>query len=437
MPRTATYLITLLGFALLGAIVFLLLEQERKIDALEIELANGNAAQKTHADRSDRRIGSLSLQLDQHASILHQAVGSVIPMRVPPEIDQRLADIETLIINPNQWPTHPDEVAELHQRVDREFRELPPWVQEALLPRVTLIDGALSTLWLMAQPEPEQVVEAVALLQPLRELSAREPTGPASDALAGAAAEYIAKLEARIPELAKRELDAALANGGDVLEALALIEYLDEEAARNAHPSVERLVNLDTLDQALDALASRLQMLDRLEDEQLAERIAASLRDHHASLQLEALALQPPDATADARLASLKQGLDYFGHRAEARAAASVANYQQWALTQIGSLKPLAAIERTHINKIPSALDRRNRYASANVNARAAAMEHAAAQLAKQLASIDTRLLDEAVATRYRMVFQSRFAELDEPHQLMVVEHFAKTAKRPLGSALE
>jgi len=83
-----------LGVAGLG--IWVAMAQRRLSDELAAMI-------KTQSDlvRSQRETSTL---IEQQTAVLHQALGNVLPVKMPPDWESRLTDIEAQVVDTNLWP---------------------------------------------------------------------------------------------------------------------------------------------------------------------------------------------------------------------------------------------------------------------------------------------------------------------------------------------
>ncbi|MBK9616625.1 MAG: hypothetical protein IPO35_14370 [Uliginosibacterium sp.] len=117
---------------------------------------------------------------------------------------------------------------------------------------------------------------------------------------------------------------------------------------------------------------------------------------------------------------------------ARAEAQRKSRDYQTWALTQLKAVPTFDVLLDVEFAKVASMVDRKNPLSKAHQDAEERAMNELGRIMNVRIAPINQALLDEAVATWYRKVFQDRFDKLSESHKLKVVIAFATTDKRSI-----
>lgn len=102
--------------------------------------------------------------------------------------------------------------------------------------------------------------------------------------------------------------------------------------------------------------------------------------------------------------------------------------YQQWALGQIKEVKTYDQLKQAALSQFGNPFFGTERYRLAEKSAK----DELATLLKFKMAPINPVLLDEAVGTWYRKVFQDRFDKLDTQQQQTVINDFASTEKKSI-----
>lgn len=203
----------------------------------------------------------------------------------------------------------------------------------------------------------------------------------------------------------------------------------EERAVQQARETLHQ----NFLDQ-IEAVRSDSVVFDRLTNPLLKERLAATLYNTTQELKLLALTskLNEPKILSDLDALALaaQTRLQEVQRTAATRQAALARKYQVWALEQLRNFPELKTFNIQKLAEIKETLDRNNPLGSAHKAALITAQDELVTTLISKLSIIDTRLLDDAVSEWYRKVFSSRFASLDDVHQLKAVEGFANSTKR-------
>lgn len=375
------------------AVIGLALVSSQQISQLKTQLGTFTTAVQ------DLRIG-----IDQQGALVHRVIGSVVPVKIPEGAEQELAHIEGKLAAFETLLGTKDETkalsGELTQLVDR----LPVWVQTELFPRILPLRWQLDALQLLQREAPKDVDDLQDLATDLSEHTLNRPNG-VPDALE-------VQLLKRAEEVAK--------------------EAAKRDEVRAVQQATETL-NQNFLDQ-IEAVRSDSAVFDRLTDPLLKERLAATLYNTAQELKLLALTSKLDDpkilSDLDALALAAKTRVQDVRKTAATQQAAVARKYQVWALDQLRDFPELKAINSRQVDEIQGTIARNNPLGNERKAALGNAQDELANALIMKLSIIDTRLLDDAVSEWYRKVFSSRFASLDDVHQLKVVEGFANSTKR-------
>jgi hypothetical protein len=98
-------------------------------------------------------MGEMANAVQQQTAVLHRALGKVIPVELPDSLTKKLSALEARISDEKSWPKDPTEaearLAELRDLV----RQIPPWAEEDLLPRLNAVRWGTSALALVAKAQ--------------------------------------------------------------------------------------------------------------------------------------------------------------------------------------------------------------------------------------------------------------------------------------------
>ena len=244
--------------------------------------------------------------------------------------------------------------------------------------------------------------------------------------------EKAAKLER---SLAVEQSRAALnAKGsGDLEVAIRQIAAFDDEEARKLGYQLG-------LRRDLDSALADLEQVEKLTDPALKEyglaKLNQSVMDLRLRVTLNLPKLGSPEKATE-RLSSLEKsisdGYDKIVKVRRTEVTKRTRDYQTWALMQMKAVQGCHALKEAEIAKISGPLDKHNPMSDAYKAAENRAMSELERLMISRMAPINQAVLDEAVATWYRKVFQDRFDCLnDETRKLRVVTAFAAADKRQI-----
>lgn len=365
---------------------------------------------------------------------------SEVEQRFPEMAIAAFADVERALSSPTTWPTKRDDIEKLQEKLKSAVNALSPRDQELLLPRLVPRRWEIQALWLLAKendPADSDIKGAKGLADEVDLLNTAAPLESSDDLrqqLKKKEQELRAKVAVGERSLAVEQARAALnGKGGDEVDgALRQINGFDDEESR-------RLGYQLGLRRDMDAVLADLDQLEKLTDPLLKEYGLAKLNQTVMDLRLRVAMNVPklgsPDKAAE-RLSTIEKSIAN-GHekivkirRAEATKRAR--DYQIWALTQIKSVQTFKVLKDVEIAKIGSLIDRNNPMSNAHQSAEERAMTELERLMISRLAPINQGVLDDAVATWYRKVFQERFDSLTDAHKLSVVTAFASAEKRQI-----
>ncbi len=381
-----------------------------------------------------------SSQNDKPLSTSVAVPASVAEQRTPETINPAFAEVEAALSGPATWPTRRDEIEKLQEKLKGAVNALPPSEQEILLPRLVPRRWEIQALWLLAKenaPPDADLQGMKALADEVDLLTTAAPMESSDDLrqqLKRKEQELRVKVSAGERSLAVEQARAALnGKGGAELEGvLRQINSFNDEESR-------RLGFQLGLRRDMDGVLEDLEQLEKLTDPVLKEYGLAKLNQTVMDLRLRVAVNVPklgaPEKATE-RLFVIEKGIS-SGHEKivkirRAEAVKRARDYQVWALTQIKTVQTFKVLKEIEIAKIGSLIDRNNPMSNAYKSAVESAMTELDQLMVNRLAPINLAILDEAVATWYRKVFQDRFDSLTDAHKLSVVTSFASAEKRQI-----
>ena len=243
--------------------------------------------------------------------------------------------------------------------------------------------------------------------------------------------DQVSKLERSLA--GEQALAALNAKGlGEIDIAIRQITAFDDDEARKLGYQLG-------LRRDLDSALTDLEQLEKLNDSALKEYGLAKLNQSVMDLRLRVAFNTPKLGStekANERLSSLEKsiadGYEKIVKIRRAEATKRTREYQTWALAQIKAVLTYDTLKQSEVAKIPSTFDKHNPMSHAYKDALDRAMSELNRLMISRMAPINQAVLDEAVATWYRKVFQDRFDSLNEAHKLSVVTAFAAANKRQI-----
>lgn len=386
------------------------------------------------------RVWPLMSQSAQHQSNAPVQASSVGEQRLPEVASVSLAEVEKTLSVQSSWPSAREGVERLQEKLKEALNSLSPAEQELALPRLVPRRWEIQALWLLAkenEPSDDQIGAMKALADEIDLLNASAP--------AESSEELRKRLKNREQELQEKavKLERSLAveqaraalnakGSGDLEVAVRQIAAFDDDEARKLGYQLG-------LRRDLDSALADLDQLEKLTDPALKEYGLAKLNQIVMDLRLRVTLNMPklgsPEKATE-RLSGLEKsisdGYDKVVKVRRAEASKRTSDYQTWALTQMKAVQSCDALKEAEVAKIAGPIDRRNPMSDAHRAAVSHAMNELERLMISRMAPINQAVLDEAVATWYRKVFQDRFDCLTETHKLRVVTAFAAADKRQI-----
>lgn len=379
--------------------------------------------------------GTIAVKVDQQSMLINRALGNVMPLVLPPDVENKIAVLEGQLADKSRWPKDPREVQkQMTDLIDK----LPSWAQEELLPRL------LPRMWELDAVEiltfSTGVLESDMLMTAKAENLLTQKPLTASDDIAQELDAWQNNIERKISEAEKKAALAiakeSLVKGGDIeAAAQALSFYQDPEA----QALLEKL-NAEIIKKGLSSQISAIQIeLTKLSEVDAEVKEYAYNRAFQELLDLKSRVVLA-GLTSDVKLQQqletfqndLQQKVPEIMKEKQKKYAGKVREYQQWALNQIKNVRQYDVVFNIEKEKIPSDLDRINPLSGESKGASLRASSVLRDEIILLLAPINQSLLDEAVNQLFRKVYQSRFDKLNENDQFEVTKGFALTDKRPL-----
>jgi len=342
-----------------------------------------------------------------------------VPLQLAQAAEQELTALEQAVAAPATWPTTAAQVQALNDRLLALLRPLPPWTQDALLPRLLPLKWSIHALWILRSELPADRGELVNFDTNLQAHLDPLPDGvgaPLRTALQQHAAQVRERLRSATLAEARQALTSPPPAGSDddrrLEKAAALLGALpgaDDEETRKLRKDLEALALRKAAEKSLKEAQAQRALAARSADGAVAEHALQQARQGLMDLRLRFAALQPPPAGELAAVAQkAAEETRAIDDALRKRHAERLQRYQAQVLRLLKQVKPLGATDFGEEKK-----------------------KALAGQLIA-LAWVDRGLLDPAVADWFHSVYAEAFRQLDKPQKEQVVEAFATTAKRGL-----
>ncbi|TLM69248.1 MAG: hypothetical protein FDZ69_00310 [Deltaproteobacteria bacterium] len=373
---------------------------------------------------------AINAKIDQQSMLINRALGNVMPLVLPPDVESKISEMESRLADESRWPKDAAEVQKQQSEMTNLMNSLPPWAQEELLPRLVPRMWELDTLEILKKStgllENDQLMSAKA-----ENLLTQKPP-KASDVLANRLDAWQANIESQLASKEKmttfNNANAALAGQGNIEAAAVAISAYDEPQARE----LSNKLNKNIVEKGLSSQVSVLAK-DVLEyknntpeiQEYLYNKAFQIILDIKSRAALAELANEPKLNQPILEIENtIKQNLTRLMSEQQKNHAEKIRKYQIWALDQIKSLRNIDDIK----NEAKETTGKMTFYGDGKL----AVSQIVRDELIKYLSPINQGLLDEAVLQLFRKVYQSGFERLNEDDQFEVVKAFATATKRPL-----
>lgn len=379
--------------------------------------------------------GTIAAKVDQQSMLINRALGNVMPLVLPPDVENKIAVLEGQLADKSRWPRDPREVQK--QMTDL-VNNLPPWAQEELLPRL------LPRMWELDAVEiltfSTGVLESDLLMTAKAENLLTQKPLTASDNIAQELDAWQKNIEKKIAEAEKNSALASakesLVKGVDIeAAAQALSPYQDPEAQALLEKLNAEITKRGVSSQisAIQTELTKMSNVDAEVKEYAYNRAFQELLDLKSRVVLAGLSgdikLQQQ---VEAFQRDLQRKFPEIMKEKQKKYAGKVREYQQWALSQIKNVRQYDDVCSVEKEKISSDLDRINPLSGESKEASLRSSSILRDEIIRLLAPINQSLLDEAVNQLFRKVYQSRFDKLNEDDQFEVIKGFALADKRPL-----
>ena len=90
-------------------------------------------------DKLEAMINKIATSSNEQASLLHRAIGEVIPITIPTGIADKLNALQEKLMQKDSWPHNMDEMNALDAELQSILAEVSPWMEEELLPELNSI----------------------------------------------------------------------------------------------------------------------------------------------------------------------------------------------------------------------------------------------------------------------------------------------------------
>ena len=179
---------------MLGFVIFLQSEQQAEISALraqqEARLSALGSRLSISEGNVETKLGEVTNIVNQQTTVIHRALGKVIPIELPEVVSRQLLDLEARIAHEDAWPSTQQESSELVKRLSDSITQIPPWAEDDLdlVHRINAVRWGTSALVLVQKARDVEPKDLVNFLDEVETAVLARPVG-ASDAITKALTE--------------------------------------------------------------------------------------------------------------------------------------------------------------------------------------------------------------------------------------------------------
>lgn len=365
------------------------------------------------------RLSEVETTLQMQSSALGQALGQAVPLQLSQQTEKALSALEGAVASTPGWPADAQGVQALNDRLLALLKPLPPWAQDALLPRLLPLKWQIHALWILRAEPPAEHAALSNFEANLRAHLDEIPAG-VTPPLPEALREHATKVTANLRKATLAQASKFMAEPPPVKaeddrrgeRAAALLGTLadpEDDEVRKLRAEIEAMALRQAAAKALKDAQDQRTLATKTSDPALSEHALQQARHGLLELRLRLAALQPA-ATGELAAAAQKAAEEIRAIDGTLRKqhADRMQRYQVQALQALKQVKPIGTFD--------FGPDKKKELATQLIG----------------LAWIDRGLLDPAVADWFHTVYKRGFEQLDDAQKLRVVDAFATTPKRGL-----
>ena len=126
------------------------------------------------------RITTMEATIQHQTEILNAALGNVLPVKMSPDWEGRLEELEATLADPDLWPTNASQAEEFFENLSQLISELSPLSESTYFPRLSLVRWAgVAFDGLHRTPAPDEPLDNLA--EQIRAIADATPAGVVSD----------------------------------------------------------------------------------------------------------------------------------------------------------------------------------------------------------------------------------------------------------------
>ena len=171
-PAVLSFMLLVLLVACAWAI-WLQYQQIERVSTMEA------AIQELQHKQLDRIVG-IEATTQQQTEILNAALGNALPVKMPPEWEGRLEELEAKVAEPDLWPDDASRAQEFVDELSQLISELSPLAESNYFPRLSLVRwAAVAFDALHRTPAPDESLDN--LVEQIRAVADAKPDGVVSE----------------------------------------------------------------------------------------------------------------------------------------------------------------------------------------------------------------------------------------------------------------
>ena len=398
--------------------------------------------------------------IQQQTAATYHALGMVIPDELLKSQIKKLATFEARIADTNSWPKDSTKAGAMVTELRELVRQMPPWAEEDLLPRLNAVRWGISALALVIKAQAMTGEELGNVFDDIDTAIGAKPDG-ASELIAKQLIDTQSKLKVKIDayrrETAIADAELALkdasspAEFSEILERLsewdAVLDTKEKERVQKLQHDIRARVLSDGISNFVASVNARLSQATNGPSAMIRQISLGKLLDSVVSQQQSFLENSDADVKLGRSLteltARIEKAIEAEGKSQEVKQEKKLREYQRWALENIKSFNVYFEKARSRTKPMFSGDVKKGAGVGASVAGGIGAAVGAAAQkinpdvsdpdypaiekaMTNYLTPISVGLLDAAVARLYSDAFEKGWKQLDGANQKYLQTEVAK-----------
>ena len=288
-------------------------------------------------------IDGLKQEVNQNTAVLHRALGKQIPTELPAEVEEEIKSLEDAFAAESSWPTSKDDAKKLCDRVEQVLRQLPPWAEEDLLPRLNAVRWNAEVVLAVRANEntpPDNLEAAESKFSSLLDATPTNSSPRLREYLNERLEQTSKALRQYRREHAVKAAQDAIQGHGDTQVAWSNLEAISaDKQIESLRRDLRRIIAEKVGRERLAVIRLTLDKTKSLKDDKHLQAALAHVYDGAVALLLDLMAEEPcPDAVvAEVRsvMDDCTKQLTEVGLRQRTDFEKRAREYQAWALRQI------------------------------------------------------------------------------------------------------